>query len=179
MTWRFSATLSGLVAGTTYHYRLVATNSGGPGTGADANFATAPTPTCQTDASLCSPPTCPTDLTKCPPPTFKVVGFTGKTLLLRLGCTGYAGQPACSGSLAYKAVIKVRVKHGKKTKVVKKTITVATVHYSVAAGGTASMKLKLTSAAKRALKSGGLTARAGSFSIKLPKTKVRKKAKRH
>lgn len=109
-----------------------------------------------------------------------MAGFTGTTLLLKLGCTGVSGQ-TCSGKLTYKATIKVRVKHGKKTRIVKKTITVATVSYRVAAGRTTSIKLKLTSAAKAALKSGGLTASARglSGSIKLPKTKVRKKAKKH
>jgi len=150
-----SASLSGLAAGTTYHYRLVATNGGGTTAGADATLTTSSAPKA---------------------PTLKLSSFSGSTLVLKLACTGSAGQ-SCSGKLTFKSVIKVRVKHGKKTKVVKKTITVATVSYRAAAGGTQSLKLKLTSAAKSALKSGGLTARAGSFSIKLPKTKVRAKKK--
>ncbi|MDX6697424.1 MAG: hypothetical protein QOE65_821 [Solirubrobacteraceae bacterium] len=39
------ADLSGLRAGTTYHYRLVATNASGPARGADATFATKPSET--------------------------------------------------------------------------------------------------------------------------------------
>jgi len=123
---------------------------------------------------------CPQDLTKCPPPSISFAGFNSKTLLVSLRCSGFAGQPACSGKLTFKAVIKVRVKHGKKTRLVKKTITVATASYSVAAGGSGSVKLKLTSAAKAALKRGALTAKSTnpSATIHLPKTKVRKK-KRH
>ncbi len=163
-----SASLSGLTVGTTYHYRVVAVNAGGTTNGADATFATSSQP---------PPPGCPQDLLTCPAPSFGRTGFSSKTLLLTLKCTGYAGQPACSGKLTFKAVVKVRVKHGKKFKIVKRTITVATVSYSVAAGSTKGYKLKLTSAAKSQLKKGGLvaTAKGLSGSIKLPKTKVKKK----
>jgi len=163
-----SASLSGLTAGTTYHYRVVAANAGGTTNGADATFATSSQP---------PPAGCPQDLSKCPAPSFGRSGFSSKTLVLTLKCTGFAGQPACRGKLTFKAVIKVHVKHGKKFKVVKKTITVATVSYSVAAGSTKGYKLKLTSAAKSQLKKGGLvvTAKGLSGSIKLPKTKVKKK----
>jgi hypothetical protein len=39
-----SATVTGLVAGTTYHFRLAAANANGPNTGADATFETPPPP---------------------------------------------------------------------------------------------------------------------------------------
>ena len=39
-----SAQLSGLAAGTTYHFRIVAENAGGPGAGSDASFETLPNP---------------------------------------------------------------------------------------------------------------------------------------
>jgi len=122
---------------------------------------------------------CPQDLSKCPRPVIGFAGFSSKTLLVRLTCTEIAGGPACTGKLTFKAVIKVRVKHGKKTKLVKKTITVATASYNVAAAGSGSVKLKLTSAAKSALKRGSLTARSTNpkATIHLPKTKVKKKKK--
>jgi hypothetical protein len=50
-----SVALSGLVPATTYHYRLKATNAGGPGSGKDATLTTL-ADTCQTKASLCPPP---------------------------------------------------------------------------------------------------------------------------
>jgi len=161
-----SAALSGLAAGTTYHYRIDASNAGGPSTGGDATFATSSSP----------PAGCPQVLSKCPPATVSLAGFTSKSLLLRLKCTGETGQ-TCSGKVTFKAVIKVRVKHGRKTRIVKKTITVGSASYSVAAGSTKSVKLKLTSAAKRQLKSGGLraTSKSPKGTIKLPKIKAKKK----
>jgi hypothetical protein len=167
-----SGSLSGLAQGTTYHYRVVATNGGGTTDGSDATFTT-------TTQTILPPPRCPLDLLPCPRPNLTLDGFSSKTMLLRLTCHGFAGQPACGGRLTFKAVVKVRVKRGRKTRIVKKTIVVSTVSYDVAAGGTGSVKLKLTSAAKTALKSGPLTARASGLSrtIHLPKTAVRKKKK--
>ena len=47
-----SATVSGLAANTTYHYRITATNISGTGTGADQTFKTLPlAPTVQTEAA--------------------------------------------------------------------------------------------------------------------------------
>jgi phosphodiesterase/alkaline phosphatase D-like protein len=48
------AGLSGLSPETTYHFRLVASNAGGTGTGVDRTFTT-PAATCETDSSLCPP----------------------------------------------------------------------------------------------------------------------------
>jgi hypothetical protein len=47
-----SATITGLAAGTVYHYRLIATNSTGPAAGADGSFTT----TAAAPASAASPP---------------------------------------------------------------------------------------------------------------------------
>ncbi len=47
-----SATLTGLVAGTTYHFRLAAANANGPNTGADVTFATPPPPSVEGAAAL-------------------------------------------------------------------------------------------------------------------------------
>jgi hypothetical protein len=65
-----SAAVTGLTPGATYHYRLVAANSGGPANGADVFFRTLAARTCATDPSLCPPPvrTCATDPSLCPPP---------------------------------------------------------------------------------------------------------------
>jgi hypothetical protein len=50
-----SAVLEGLKAGTTYHYRLIAENSGGEVHGVDTTLTTL-ADTCQTNAALCPPP---------------------------------------------------------------------------------------------------------------------------
>jgi DNA-binding beta-propeller fold protein YncE len=47
-----SATLAGLVAGTTYLFRLAASNANGPNTGADATFVTPPPPSVEGAAAL-------------------------------------------------------------------------------------------------------------------------------
>jgi NHL repeat-containing protein len=57
-----SAALTGLAAGTTYHYRVAAENEGGLSNGSDATFTTS-ADTCATNAALCPPPPPP------PPPT--------------------------------------------------------------------------------------------------------------
>jgi NHL repeat-containing protein len=66
-----SAALSGLTAGTTYHYRVAAENEGGLSNGSDATFTTS-ADTCATNAALCPPPppppppaTCETDPSLC------------------------------------------------------------------------------------------------------------------
>src|SRR5207237_3962771 len=57
-----TANLTGLTAGTTYHYRIVAVNAGGTIAGSDVTFTTAvPTPT----------PT-PTATPTCPAPTVRI-----------------------------------------------------------------------------------------------------------
>jgi DNA-binding beta-propeller fold protein YncE len=53
-----SAKITGLEAGTTYRYRLVATNNSGTTPAADASFATT-AETCAENAALCPPPTTP------------------------------------------------------------------------------------------------------------------------
>lgn len=50
-----SAALSGLAAGTTYHYRVSATSAGGTANGGDMTFTTA-AETCATNAALCPAP---------------------------------------------------------------------------------------------------------------------------
>jgi phosphodiesterase/alkaline phosphatase D-like protein len=63
-----SAAVTGLTAGTTYHFRVVATNAGGTTNGSDATFA-AIADTCETNPALCPPPpSCANTPALCPPP---------------------------------------------------------------------------------------------------------------
>lgn len=64
-----SAALSGLAPGTTYHFRILATNSVGTSVGADQVFTTAtpPPPSCQQTQSCPPPPSCQ-QTHSCPPP---------------------------------------------------------------------------------------------------------------
>jgi NHL repeat len=69
-----SVSLSGLSAGTTYHFRVVAHNKGGTSKGEDLSFTTA-ADTCATNAALCPPPppppSCANTPSLCPPPPTK------------------------------------------------------------------------------------------------------------
>jgi hypothetical protein len=147
-----SATLSGLTAGTTYHYRVVATNGAGATNGSDQTFATSPVPSCATDASLCPPPpprTCATDPSLCPKPGVLALDATtaavraGKAAI-KLSCNG---ETACTGKITLTARVKVR--RGGRTVV--KTQTIGTANVDIAAGGSATVKVSLSRAARSVL----------------------------
>lgn len=92
------AALSGLTAGTTYHFRISATNAGGTSKGADATFTTS-ADTCATKAALCPPPE---EKKVEPPPPPKE---TQKSSY---------GQCVKSANKAYKKALKqAKSKHGK------------------------------------------------------------------
>lgn len=179
-----SASLSGLAAGTTYHYRVVAANAGGSTTGNDATFTTNALPrTCETDPTLClqtPPPSCTTDHSLCAA-KLAISGshsatIRGTTAAVKVACTGDQGG-TCAGTLKFTATIRVKIRKGRKTVVKKKTITVGTATYDFTVGGSGPLKIALTSAARNALKASGITAAARGLdgSITLPKAKGRKK----
>ncbi len=88
-----SAAISGLIPGTTYHFRVVAENGGGKTNGLDATFTTA-AHTCETDASLCpqppGPPAPPAPPSPPTPPATKPLkckkGFKKKTVKGKQKC---------------------------------------------------------------------------------------------
>lgn len=95
-----SAALSGLTAGTTYHFRLAATNASGTTHGADATFTTL-ADTCATNAALCPKPVESTPSVVVPPPPTE-------------GHKATYGQCVKSANKAYKkALKKAKSKKGK------------------------------------------------------------------
>jgi hypothetical protein len=84
-----SAALSGLAAGTTYHFRVVATNGAGPIKGTDLTFATAAAPSPPAGGGS-SPPPATTPPATTPPPAKKPIkckkGFKRKTVKGKAKC---------------------------------------------------------------------------------------------
>ncbi len=126
-----SATLTGLAANTTYHFRVVATNAGGTGEGADQEFKTL-ADTCETNASLCPPK--PEDPKPPAPPSNEAkpgaAKAQGENVMLKLSVPG-AGTLKATGK------------------------NLAPTTGSAKGAGTVSLKLKLTGAGKKALKKKG------------------------
>ncbi len=132
-----SAALTGLQAGMTYHYRLVATNAIATTDGPDATFKTASPP----------PP---------PPPPVKTKLTVGKVKVKRnaatvpLSCTG-AAKAICKGTIT--GTIRVKRRHRRVTE------TVASAKFSIKAGAKKTIKVTLNRKGRHAL--------AGSASHKL------------
>jgi Divergent InlB B-repeat domain len=133
-----SVALSGLTAGTTYHYRFVATNPGGTVYGADATFTTAAP--AKEGPKLEGPPT---EVTPVP----GVLGLGGTTSVVKSGkapvkltCTG---GTACAGTVK----ITIMVKKGKH----KKTITAGSAHVNIPAGQTVMVSIHLTGSVQHLL----------------------------
>jgi phosphodiesterase/alkaline phosphatase D-like protein len=169
-----SAAIAGLAPGTTYHYRIVASNGGGTTNGGDATFATATPRNCVTDPSLCNVTVTVTSA--------KAV-ISGSTAKVPVSCTGDVGG-VCRGTAVFKATVKTKVKKGRKTVVKRRTITVGSAAFDLAAGTKATLSVKLTSAAKSALKKGKLVAKAEGLtrpaSVTFPKIATpRRHKKKH
>jgi hypothetical protein len=129
-----SASLTGLTAGTTYHYRVVATNGGGTTNGADATFAT-------TAATVLPPPrTCATDASLCPDPTLTLDSATARYVRgkarVKLSCTGAAGT-TCTGKLTL--VAKIRTGRNRRAR----RVVVGTVNVSIAAGTSTTVRVTI------------------------------------
>lgn len=139
-----SASVTGLAAGTTYHFRVVARNAGGTTNGADQTFTT--------DAATLPPPrTCATDPTLCPVVTPGVLKLDVAVAIVKKGKAAVklscVGDTACADDV--KIVVKVKVrKHGKK---VTKKLTIGKAHVEIDAGGHETVKVKLTKAGKKLL----------------------------
>jgi hypothetical protein len=143
-----SAALSGLAAGTTYHFRVVATNAGDTTNGSDQTFATL-ADTCATNATLCPQPTCATNPALCPKPTPGVLKLAATTATVTSGKAAVKlsckGGTTCSGTVKLTAKVKVR----KGRKLVTKTLTLGTARVRIAAGHSATVTIRLSASARK------------------------------
>jgi|SRR5215217_752337 len=131
-----AATLDGLRPGTTYHYRLVASNKGGLGQGQDRTFTTA--------ASV--PSSSPSGSSPAPAfPGVRLVStrlaLSSKSVTLKLSCpAGTVG--GCSGT----AKLSARSRHGTRR------VSLGKARFSMAAGDTSRVRVKFSRAGRRRLK---------------------------
>ena len=152
---RVDTHVSGLLPGTTYHYRVVATNGGGTANGADQTFTTTPPlPTPPPPPDTTGPTSPPPGQ---PPSGSAVLRWAGSsnTVKVRAGkarikltCTAPANT-ACKGTLKLTARIKTAANRKAKR------VTVGKVSYTLPAGSTKTVEVALTRTARRALARSG------------------------
>jgi hypothetical protein len=134
-----TATATGLTPNTSYIYRLRASSAGGSTAGTDEPFKTLPEP---------PPADLGTGGGTTPPGTAKLATAAtvskGKAQV-KVSC---AGPGSCRGTLKLTA----KVGKGKK----KKTVVIGTASYEILAGGSQTVEVKLSAAAKKRLKQGAL-----------------------
>lgn len=123
----FTAALTGLAPGTTYHYDVVATNADGRSTSSDHVFTTLP----PLSASIARATT------------------TGSALSVTIACAGGSGPGRCSGTIRLTARGVTKRPHAKKHR--GKPQLVATRAYAVASGRRVTVKVRLNRAGQRLL----------------------------
>jgi hypothetical protein len=128
-----SASLAGLSPGTTYHYRVVASNAGGVVYGADQTFTTAPGATG----------------TQPPPPGFAGVKLISTMLVLKrrvivvkLSCPA-ATVGSCAG------VTKLSTRRPRTASRAARTVRLGRAGFSIAAGGQAKVRVPVSRAGRR------------------------------
>jgi Divergent InlB B-repeat domain len=142
------AALSGLAAGTTYHYRVVASNAGGTANGDDMTFATSTPParTCATDPSLCPPPPLEPGVLKLDSSSATV---TGGTAAVKLSCDG---RTACTGTLRLTARVRIARRRGRGARASAiRIVVVGTASINIDGGGRETVRVRLTRAGRRLL----------------------------
>ena len=118
-----SASVDGLSPSTTYHFRLVASNSAGVAAGPDATFTTSPSP---------APSALPT-----PAPAFAGVQLASAKLVMRGGLVRLTltCPVHCTGT----------------TTLVARRVVLGHARFSIAAGGRATVRLRVSAAGRRLL----------------------------
>jgi hypothetical protein len=132
-----AATLDGLSPGTTYHFRVVATNKAGVGYGHDQTFTTLP-----------APATTPSSGSSSPAPAFagvtlvsRTLTLSGRFITLKLSCpTGTVG--GCSGQTKLSA----RRRTGTRR------VALGKARFSIAAGGRARVLVRVSRAGLQRLR---------------------------
>ena len=142
----FSVALSGLTPGTTYHAKVVATNTDGSTSSADLTFTTQAAPAVASSRLTASIPR----------------NVKGTVIAVKLRCSG--GATSCSGAIKLTSLVTTRggqvlavaaagssAARAKKPK--RKTVVKAdaSARYSVAAGATKTVKVTLNAAARKLL----------------------------
>jgi hypothetical protein len=140
------AALGGLSPATTYHYRLVATNSGVPTYGTDQTFTTALPPPAPS-----APASSPTSTTTTPAPAFAGVRlvssrltFGGRFVTLKLSCrAGTLGR--CSGRTKLTAERRAGSRAAR-------LVTLGRAPFSIMPGKQAKVRVRVTRAGRRLLR---------------------------
>jgi hypothetical protein len=133
-----SQAVSGLTAGTTYHYRIVATNAANrTSAGADEVFKTTELPQLATSDSPPPQPTLSLSNAAWTPSNPGVVSLT-------LGCGGSAASN-CDGTVTLSTTSRVSAKSAGRSRF----LTLGSARFQLAAGSRKTVKIRLTPAAKR------------------------------
>jgi hypothetical protein len=159
-----SASLAGLASATTYHFRIVATNSAETSYGADKTFTTNSPPTqttqtqTQTQPSTTTPATTPTETPPPPPaPPLPLVAVSGSSatvspagaLAIKASCPAAAGS--CSGTVTLKTAKAVVASVGHAAKGKAAILTLATASFMVSGGQIKAITLHLSAKARALL----------------------------
>ena len=139
VTTPFSASLAGLPAGTTIHYRAVAQTDFGTVDGADETFTTAGTP---------------------PPPAVAVLASGTATVKrgvarVKVACRGASGEQ-CDGTLQLTLRVRVTTGHGRHRHHKVVTLTLGRAGVQLNAGNSSTVAVRLSNTAKQLLGHGRL-----------------------
>ncbi|HXD55074.1 MAG TPA: hypothetical protein VN618_10010 [Solirubrobacteraceae bacterium] len=148
-----SAPLSGLLAGTAYHFRIVAENGKGKTPGADKELRTAPAsePPHEEPKPQEKHEVLPAKLVS---PEVKAAGAAvtvaaGGSFSLKLSCP--ASAASCAGTVTIKTLSAVAARSARAAKAKKAILTLATGRFTITGGKLAAVTLHLSAKAKKLL----------------------------
>jgi hypothetical protein len=133
-----TATLGGLNPGTTYHYRVVATNAGGVATGADRVFTTVGAPTQPTTSSTTPPPASPFAGVRL---LSSRLTMSGRFITLKLSCPA-ATVGRCTGQT------KLSARRPRSSSRAAARVALGRAGFSIAPGKRASVRVRVSRAGR-------------------------------